>query len=190
MSAGASGYCLFDTAVGACGISWNARGITHLQIADKDRAATERLIRARSGAEAATPPQHVADVIERVRRYLEGERIDFSDVAVDIENVGDFRRRLYEALRTISWGKTTTYGGLGKMIGGQAADAREIGQAMGKNPVPIIIPCHRVLAAGNKIGGFSAPGGISTKEKLLALEGVFAGVPDDEPVFPGLFAAR
>lgn len=188
MGANASGYCLFDTAIGACGISWNARGITQLQIADKDRETTEQHIRKRSGTEPATPPQQVSEVIALVRRYIDGERIDFSNVAVDIESVGDFRRKLYEALRTISWGKTTTYGGLGKMIGGEVADAREIGQAMGKNPVPIIIPCHRVLAAGNKIGGFSAPGGISTKEKFLAMEGVFAGVPDDEPVFPGLFA--
>jgi len=184
----ASGYCLFDTAIGACGISWNARGITQVQIADKDRATTEAHIRKRSGAEPATPPQQVSDVIALVQRYLGGERVDFSNVTVDIDNVGEFRRKLYEALRTISYGKTTTYGGLGKMIGGEATDAREIGQAMGRNPVPIIIPCHRVLAAGNRIGGFSAPGGISTKEKLLALEGVFAGVPEDEPVFPGLFA--
>lgn len=188
MNTHASGYCLFDTAIGACGIGWNARGITQLQIADKDRATTEAHIRKRSGAEPATPPQHIAEAIALVQRYLDGERIDFSNVAVDIESTGDFRRKLYEALRTIAWGKTTTYGALGRMIGGEATNAREIGQAMGKNPVPIIIPCHRVLAAGNRIGGFSAPGGISTKEKLLALEGVFAGVPEDEPVFPGLFA--
>ena len=186
MSANASGYHLFDTALGACAVAWNANGITQLQFAEKDRATTEKRIRTRSGAEPQTPPRPVADAIALVQRYLTGERIDFSNVAVDLPNAGEFHKRLYAALRTVSWGRTTTYGGLGKMLE-EMIDARDIGQAMGKNPVPIIIPCHRVLAAGNKIGGFSAPGGIATKEKLLALEGVAPGVSEDAPVFPGLF---
>jgi len=187
MNANASGYCLFDTAIGDCGIAWNANGITQMQFPEKDRALTEKSIRKRSGAEPQTPPQFVTDAIALVRRYLDGEQIDFSGVHVDLPNADDFHRKLYAALRKIGWGKTVTYGALGKAIG--EIDPRDIGQAMGKNPVPIIIPCHRVLAAGNKIGGFSAPGGISTKEKLLALEGIVTGVSDDAPMFPGLFAA-
>jgi len=181
-----AGYCLFDTALGPCAVAWTASGITDLQIAEKTRAQTERHIRARSGAREAVPPPAVAEAILLVQRYLEGERIDFSAVRVDLPRASDFHRKLYLALRRIGWGKTTTYGGLGKMLD-IPADARDIGQAMGKNPVPIIIPCHRVLAAGNRIGGFSAPGGTMTKEKLLALEGIHAGFSEDEPALPGLF---
>ena len=123
-----------------------------------------------------------------MRRYLDGESVDFSNVRVDLPNASDFHKKLYAQLRKIGWGKTITYGALGKTIG--EMDPRDIGQAMGKNPVPIIIPCHRVLAAGNKIGGFSAPGGIGTKEKLLALEGIVPGVPDDEPLFRGMLAPQ
>jgi methylated-DNA-[protein]-cysteine S-methyltransferase len=182
------GYCLFDTAIGDCAIAWNANGITQMQFPEKNRALTEQAIVKRSSAQEHTPPQPVVEAIALVRRYLDGERVDFSAVDVDLPNASGFHRKLYAELRKIGWGKTITYGALGKNIG--EMDPRDIGQAMGKNPVPIIIPCHRVLAAGNKIGGFSAPGGISTKEKLLTLEGIAIGVPDDEPIFPGLLAPQ
>ncbi len=189
MNASASGYHLFDTDIGVCGIAWNTHGITQLQFPEKDRAATEKRIRTRSGAEPQTPPPEVAQAIAALLRYFAGERVDFSGVAVDLPDASDFHKKLYAALRKVSWGKTTTYGGLGKMLD-EAIDARDIGQAMGKNPVPVIIPCHRVLAAGNKIGGFSAPGGVFTKEKLLTLEGVAIGVSEDAPMFPGLLTPQ
>ena len=185
MNENANGYCVFDTAIGPCGISWSARGITHVQLPEKDRAATEQHIAKRSHGTPQTPPPQVERAIAEMRRYLAGEPVDFSGISVDLE-VSEFHQKLYAALRKVAWGKTTTYGALGKTIG--VDDARDIGQAMGKNPIPVIIPCHRVLAAGNKIGGFSAPGGIMTKEKLLTLEGVQIGVSEDAPVFPGLFA--
>lgn len=185
MSKDTSGYCVFDSAIGACGIAWSAQGVTHVQLPEKDRAATEQHIARRSGGTLQTPPPAIAKAIAAVQRYLTGERVDFSDIAVDLDAVGDFHKQLYGALRKVGWGKTTTYGALGKTLG-ITGDARDIGQAMGKNPVPVIIPCHRVLAAGNKIGGFSAPGGIFTKEKLLTLEGVAIGVPDDAPLLPGI----
>jgi methylated-DNA-[protein]-cysteine S-methyltransferase len=117
-----------------------------------------------------------------LQRYFAGEEVNFSDVAVDLSGLSDFQQKLYQLLRGVGWGQTTTYGELARALG--CPDARDVGQAMGKNPVPIIVPCHRVLAAGSKIGGFSAPGGAVTKEKLLALEGVH--VHGGTPRLPGL----
>jgi methylated-DNA-[protein]-cysteine S-methyltransferase len=135
------------------------------------------------------PPQPIAQLIADIRRAATGRAVDFSSVAVDLTPVTDpFYRKVYDALRKVGWGETATYGELARRAGSTGPEAaREVGQAMGRNPVPVIIPCHRVLASGNKIGGFSAPGGASTKEKLLALEGVhFDG---GQPALPGLFDA-
>jgi methylated-DNA-[protein]-cysteine S-methyltransferase len=124
-------------------------------------------------------------LIADIARYLDGERVDFSAVPVDLSGLDPFRRNLYETMRALPWGTTTTYGALAHTIGlTQWEGARDVGEAMGRNPVPIVIPCHRVLAAGQKLGGFSAPGGAATKAKLLALEGVrFDG---GAPRLPGL----
>lgn len=120
-----------------------------------------------------------------LQRYLAGTREDFSDIAVDLAGIGPFHAKVYAALRTVGWGEVTSYGALARAVGEPDA-ARAIGQAMGQNPVPVVIPCHRVLAAGGKVGGFSAPGGAATKRRLLALEGVRLG-PDPEaaPRLPG-----
>jgi methylated-DNA-[protein]-cysteine S-methyltransferase len=165
---------LFDTAIGACGIAWSARGLVAVQLPESDDATTEqRLVKKSGSAGAAEPPATMAKLIGDIRKYLAGERMDFSAVPVDLEAIDGERRRLYEALREIGYGATTTYGELAKRLGATDWEgARNVGEAMGKNPVPVVIPCHRVLAAGKKIGGFSAYGGTKTKEKLLALEGV------------------
>jgi methylated-DNA-[protein]-cysteine S-methyltransferase len=91
---------------------------------------------------------------------------------LDLDDQDAFFQRIYAAARQIGWGQTTTYGTLAKQLGVGPEAARDVGQAMASNPVPLIIPCHRVLAAGGKLGGFSAPGGSSTKARMLALEGV------------------
>jgi methylated-DNA-[protein]-cysteine S-methyltransferase len=179
-------HCVFDTALGTCGVAWNSRGLVAVQLPARDRAATERLLitRCRSSG-AATPPPKIATLIADITRYLDGERVDFSTVPVDLSSLDPFRRQLYETMRTLPWGTTTTYGTLARTIGlANWEGARDVGEAMGRNPVPIVIPCHRVLAAGQKLGGFSAPGGAATKAKLLALEGVrFDG---SAPRLPGL----
>jgi methylated-DNA-[protein]-cysteine S-methyltransferase len=114
-----------------------------------------------------------------------GEPVDFSAVPVDFSVLDPFRRALYETMRSLAWGETTTYGELARQVGlTNWEGAREVGEAMGRNPVPVVIPCHRVLAAGGKIGGFSAPGGAKTKAKLLALEGVH--LDGGTPRLPGL----
>lgn len=174
MTSSAIHHHLFDTAIGTCGIAWSARGLVAVQLPETDNATTERRLAKKSHSTgAAEPPSAMQVVIADIRKYLAGERMDFSKVPVDLEGIDDYRRTLYETMRAIGYGVTTTYGELAKSLGATDWEgARNVGEAMGKNPVPVVIPCHRVLAAGKKIGGFSAHGGAKTKEKLLALEGV------------------
>ena len=115
--------------------------------------------------------------IDAAKRYFAGEKMDFSELQLDLGGQGEFFRKIYAAARRVGWGHTTTYGALAKEVGVGPEAARDVGQAMAKNPVPLIIPCHRVLAAGGKLGGFSAPGGSATKERMLELEGVRLGPP-------------
>jgi methylated-DNA-[protein]-cysteine S-methyltransferase len=177
-------YCLFDTAIGTCGVAWSERGLTRLQLPEADRNATEKRLRANSAsAGAVDPPPGIEQVISEVQRYLTGGKVDFSAVAVDLMDTNPFHRKVYEAARSIGWGHTASYGDLARQVGSPAA-ARAVGQALGRNPVPIVIPCHRVLASGNRVGGFSAYGGTSAKERLLALEGV--RVRTDAPRLPGI----
>jgi len=181
-------YRLFDTSLGLCGVAWNGRGLIAVNLPEKDRAATERRLAAKSGGMPAEPPAWVAGLIEDIRRYCAGEKIDFSAIEVDLGAMDDFRRRLYAALRGVGFGHIVTYGELAKQLGLEGWEgARDVGEAMGRNPMPIVIPCHRVLAAGNKPGGFSAYGGTTTKRKLLALEDVELDKKPDSgsPRLPG-----
>ena len=123
-----------------------------------------------AGAVESPPPPGVQRVIDRVLALLNGEAIDLADVPVDLDDAPEFHRRVYEVARTIPPGKTMTYGDIAKRLGGVEL-SRDVGQALGRNPCPIVVPCHRVLAAGNKPGGFSANGGVVTKLKMLAIEG-------------------
>lgn len=172
-------YHVFGTAGGYCGIAWNDIGITRFQLPTKSIEATERnVLRRVPGAEPGAPTPAISEVITAIRRYFDGETIDFSDVALDLDGQDEFFRRIYHALRRVGWGHTTTYGSLAKELGAGPQAARDVGQAMAKNPVPLIIPCHRVLAAGGKVGGFSAPGGATSKVRMLELEGVHLGAPE------------
>ena len=181
--------CLLETRLGTIGIAWSMAGVTRLQLPERDRAATERRLRVRRGASSASAagvPDGVGRVIEDIERYASGEPVDFAEAALDLSGVGAFHRTVYDLARRVAWGQTATYGELARQAGAPGA-ARAVGQAMGRNPVPIIIPCHRVLASGGKIGGFSAFGGALAKERLLALEGVhLAGTP----LLPGLLPAK
>jgi methylated-DNA-[protein]-cysteine S-methyltransferase len=175
-------YCLFDTAIGACGVAWSERGVTRLQFPQADRSATAQRL-GRSGRLEAPPPPAISQVIADVQRYLAGGHVDFSSVRLDLADVGPFEQKIYEATRSVGWGETATYGALARQAGAPDA-ARAVGRAMSRNPVVIIIPCHRILASGNRMGGFSAFGGTAVKERLLSLEGV--GVEGSGPRLPGL----
>ncbi len=166
-------YLVFETAGGFCGIAWNDVGITRFQLPTKSAEATERLLLRRiPGAELGVPTPEAADAIVAVKRYFAGEETDFSGVTLDLGDQDDFFRRIYDAARRVGWGQTTTYGTLARELGAGPEAARDVGQAMAKNPVALIIPCHRVLAAGNRLGGFSAPGGADAKARMLVLEGI------------------
>lgn len=179
MAEKAQTYHVFKTAGGYCGIAWNDIGVTRFQLPAQSAEATERnVLRRVSGAEAGEPTPAISEVIAAVRRYFDGETIDFSNVAVDLDGQDEFFRQIYHALRRIGWGHTTTYGSIAKDLGAGPQAARDVGQAMARNPVPLIIPCHRVLAAGGKVGGFSAPGGATSKVRMLELEGVHTGAPE------------
>lgn len=168
-------YCVFDTAIGPCGVAWSERGVTRFQLPEANRERTERRLKVRTTeASPAEPPPQVEQVIDAVRRYAAGEQVDFSSVTLDLGTLSAFNRAVCETARATGWGETTTYGALAERAG-FPGEARDVGQAMGHNPVPLIVPCHRVLAAGNKVGGFSAYGGSATKERMLALEGVVLG---------------
>jgi len=171
-------YCLFETPLGSCGIAWSAGwntgppcAVCSLQLPEATAELTESRIAQNSGARSASaPPLQIGTIINRVCQHLIGDLQDFRDIPVDLDAVGPFVRKVCEAAREIPAGQTATYADLAKALGRPAA-ARAVGRALGRNPIPLIIPCHRVLAAHGKPGGFSAYGGRATKAKLLAIEG-------------------
>ena len=167
----AQAVAIFDTPIGACGIAWNAAGIAGLQLPSSSADATRARLRRRwPAAIESVPPRGVQRTIDRILALLAGEAIDLSDIPVDLSDAPDFHRRVYEVARTIPPGRTMTYGEIAKRLG-VPNESREVGQALGRNPVAIIVPCHRVLGADGKMGGFSANGGVSTKRRMLEIEG-------------------
>lgn len=165
-------YYVFETAAGFCAIAWTEAGVARFHLPTSTAEATERSLRRRLiDAESGTPTAEVIAVIEAAKRYFAGEQVDFSNVPLDLGSQDEFFTKIYAAARRVGWGQTTTYGSLAKELGAGPEAARDVGQAMAKNPVPLIIPCHRVLAAGGKLGGFSAPGGSATKQRMLEMEG-------------------
>jgi methylated-DNA-[protein]-cysteine S-methyltransferase len=175
----ATQYHVFETALGFCAIAWSEAGIVRFQLPVKSAEAAERLMRRRAlDAEAQAPSGEIAAVVAAAKQYFDGAETDFSQVRLDLATLDPFFARIYAALRRVGWGRTTTYGALAKEVGAPREAARDVGEAMAKNPAPLIVPCHRVLAAGGKIGGFSAPGGSKTKARMLELEGVRVGPPE------------
>jgi methylated-DNA-[protein]-cysteine S-methyltransferase len=166
-------YHLFETAAGFVALGWNDAGVSALRLPDASEYAAERaLLRRIPDAVRTDPPPGVQSVVDAVTRYFAGERIDFNATPVDMGPQDPFFERVYALVRGLEWGETTTYGAVAKALGAGPEYARDVGQAMANNPVPLIVPCHRVTGAGGKIGGFSAPGGSMSKARMLELEGV------------------
>jgi methylated-DNA-[protein]-cysteine S-methyltransferase len=177
-------YHVFETAHGFAAIGWSGRGVTAFRLPASGAAEAERaLLRRLPDAVRTDPPAEIAVVIAAAQRYFTGEQIDFGAVPVDLGEQSPFFARVYDAVRALGWGESTTYGAVAKQLGAGPEFARDVGQAMASNPVPLIVPCHRVLAAGGKVGGFSAPGGSVAKARMLALEGVetAAAAPTPKP---------
>jgi len=174
----ALGYAVFDTAIGACGIAWGEHGIVGVWLPEASEAALRARMRRRlAHVPESTAPPGVQRAIDDIVALLRGEARDLLDVPLDLTDIPAFHRRVYALARRIAPGRTLSYGELAQQLGEPGA-ARAVGQALGRNPFPIVVPCHRVLAAGSAAGGFSAPGGVSTKLKLLTIERArFGGEP-------------
>lgn len=161
-------HALFDTALGRCGLAWNGAGITAVGLPESDEDLVKYL--ASFEAVAASPNGVARAAVEAITALLDGSVVDLSAIPVVLD-VSVFDRAVYDITSSIPRGSTLTYGAVATRLG-QPGAAQAVGGALGRNPVPIIVPCHRVLGAGREVGGFSAPGGASTKQKILAIEGV------------------
>lgn len=174
-------FTLFDTAIGVCAIAWNERGLIGVQLPEGAADATRmRMTKRFPQAQEAEPPSSVQQAINGIIALLNGEKRDLADIVIDDSGTPEFNARVYKIVRQIPPGQTLTYGEVAERLGDRTL-ARAVGQAMGQNPCPVVMPCHRVLAAGDrtgaKTGGFSAPGGVVTKLKLLTIEGAQPGGP-------------
>ena len=163
-------FAILETALGPCGIVWTDRGIAGVNLPEGTEDKTRARVKKRfPEAIEALPPAEIQKIIDDVVALIAGEKVEFSHVTLDHAPLPEFSRRVYEIVRTIPIGHTLTYGEIAKKLG-DVSLSREVGQALGKNPTPVIMPCHRVVAASGKTGGFSAPGGVDTKMKLLSIE--------------------
>jgi methylated-DNA-[protein]-cysteine S-methyltransferase len=153
----------FETTIGMCGLRWGANGITAVLMPGSSA------LKAPAPANTDEVPGHVREAAVAISSLLDGERTDLGWVALEMGELAPFRRGVYEAVREIAPGETTTYGQLASTLGNAGA-AREVGAALAGNPFPIVVPCHRVLAADGSLHGFSAPGGIATKRRMLEIE--------------------
>lgn len=170
-------FALFETTIGCCALVWSKRGVAGVQLPEASAAATRaRVLRRFPAAGEAPAPPKVQSVIDGIIALLRGEPRDLTDVAIDNEGTPEFNARVYAVARTIPPGQTLTYGEIAGRLGDRTL-AREVGTALGQNRTPLIVPCHRVLAAGGKTGGFSASGGVVTKLRLLTIDGAQPGGP-------------
>jgi methylated-DNA-[protein]-cysteine S-methyltransferase len=171
----ATQFTLFETAIGRCGIAWNERGLVGVQLPEAADSDTRgRVLKRFPDAQEARPTGDIKQATQAIADLLRGQLRDLTSIVLDMEGVPTFHKRVYQAARLIPPGQTVSYGDIAQRVGAPGS-ARAVGQALGRNPFAIVIPCHRVLAAGGKVGGFSANGGIDTKLRMLAIEGAQAG---------------
>ena len=186
-------FTFFPTALGLCAVAWNEIGLTGVWLPETNPVSLQRKVTRRcEGARESAPSGAIVETVEAIARLLAGERVDLTGVAIDSADIDDFDRRVYAVTRTIAPGRVLAYGEVAARVGADAT-ARAVGQSLGRNALPIVVPCHRVVATGGGLGGFSAPGGAATKRRMLAIEdaqpvgppGLFdadAAAPGDEPV--------
>jgi methylated-DNA-[protein]-cysteine S-methyltransferase len=176
-----SSYHIFETAIGWAGIAWSEQGLIGAHLPERDPELVLRSFERRfPGVVDADPTPEMVDVIERIRALMRGEKADLSCAPLDLSRVPEFNAKVYEIARRIPAGETLTYGQIAVKLGDRLL-ARDVGAALGKNPWPIVVPCHRVTAANGKLGGFSARGGANTKLKLLEIEGAAAAAQAKPP---------
>jgi methylated-DNA-[protein]-cysteine S-methyltransferase len=175
-----SGHHVFDTAIGRCAILWCGAALTGVLLPERDDRALAAAIARRAVSVAAAPPAFARAAIDKIIALCGGGAVAFDETPLDRSAIDEFANRVYDVLLGVPFGATTTYGAIADAVGGRSL-AQRVGAALGRNPFPIIIPCHRVVAADGALGGFSAPGGSATKRRLLAIEGAFR--PETLPLF-------
>lgn len=173
-------FSLFPTALGDCGMAWRDDLVVATRLPGKSSADTGGQLAARTGATSGEPPPAIRLAIAAITALLEGEGTDLSFISCDFSGIDPFATKVYAATRAIPAGQTLTYGAIAVQLGDKRL-AQEVGKALGRNPFPIIVPCHRVIGANDRLVGFSAYGGVQTKLKMLAIEGARIGEA------PGLF---
>jgi len=180
-------FSIVPTALGAFGAAWTEAGIVRTWLHHRTVERTrEHILRDLPGAIEAAPQPDVADAMADVVALLAGER-RLPTVALDMRSIPEFDQRVYRFARTILPGETVTYGAIARALGEEPMRARDVGVALSHNPFAPIVPCHRVVAANGNLGGYSAPGGASTKRRLLELEGAAVVAPPPPPAQVGLF---
>jgi methylated-DNA-[protein]-cysteine S-methyltransferase len=181
-----SGFVLFESAIGRCALLWRGGFVVGAALPEgDDETLRARLARRFPGVAESEPPAFVSEAAALIRRLLEGEKVDLGAIPLDLGQASDLERRVYDAARRIPCGEARTYGEVAREIGAPGA-SQAVGAALGRNPVPIVVPCHRVVASGGRSGGFSAPGGVATKFRMLEIEGARragdGGLFDDLPL--------
>jgi methylated-DNA-[protein]-cysteine S-methyltransferase len=172
-------HAIFETEIGWAGIAWNDVGLVAAHLPEKTpETARSSFLRRFPDSVEAQVPDRLRSVLADIQALMRGEKPDLLDAPLDLSRTPEFHARVYEIARAIPPGQTLTYGEVAVMLGDKLL-AQQVGQALGKNPWPIVVPCHRVTAAGGKLGGFSARGGAQTKLKLLAIEGAQAAAQGD-----------
>lgn len=174
-----SHYHIFETEIGWAGVAWAERGLIGAYLPEPDPETVRQSFTAKfPGAIETSPPPQIARVVEQIIALMRGDKVDMSDAPLDWGRVPEFNAKVYEITRNIPPGETLTYGQIAIQLGDRLL-AQQVGGALGRNPWPIIVPCHRVTAANGKTGGFTARGGVDTKMKLLAIEGAKAAAQPD-----------
>ena len=173
-------FSLFPTSLGACGIAWTGEKVVATNLPEGSEAATAARLVRRAGAAKGEPPRAIREAISSMIALLDGGRTDLTFIACDFSKADPFAVQVYVAARAIPAGETSTYGAIALRLGDKLL-AQKVGTALGRNPFPIIVPCHRVIGANGRLTGFSANGGVETKLRMLAIEGARVGEP------PGLF---
>jgi methylated-DNA-[protein]-cysteine S-methyltransferase len=178
------GFAIVPTVLGAFGVVWAEAGVVRTWLHERTAdAARRQMLRAFPGARDAAPPESIADAMADVVAMLNGSA-RMPSTALDMRTIPTFEQRVYEVARTIPYGRTMTYGEIAKALGEEPMRARDVGVALSRNPFAPIVPCHRVVAANGQLGGYSAPGGTSTKRRLLELEGAaIVAVPVQSRLF-------
>ena len=181
----AAAFSIFDTAIGPCAIAWNVAGLTGVWLPETSAGRLRaRIAKRRPDAVEKAPSAEIAVAVTAITSLLRGERTDLSDLRIDDASLEELDRRVYTAARAIPVGRVITYAALAARVG-PITSAREVGQSLGRNPFPIVVPCHRIIAASGELGGFSAPGGAATKRRLLMIEDARLDGADDLFDAPG-----